>query len=729
MNAATRAPAVHRDRRPRTAPKRLHRAVLQRCGSAPCPPSGCADHESERSILRRFETGSGPSTAPAIIEEVLRSPGEALRSDVRERFESRLGHDFSRVRVHADDHSAASARAVDAFAYTVGDHIVFGSGGYAPDTAAGRSVLAHELVHVMQQRSATPAAPGSLAIGEPHAAAEIEARREAAQAVATPFGDSRLLDLRHDSLPHVAVQRAGPTTVTTTTTGATCSPAQGETIRRAGIQALSWLDQAGAKLDRLAGAPADPANASLAAVFNRHFHSLDPAVVQQVRGRVRSIRADVAGAVQFSVECHAPTDPECRTAGAYVSNERDRVVFCPGYFSGAERFRTEAIVHEMAHAQLSGEPITDRGYETERLRPMLSTEQALTNAESFGLLVEELATGRAPAAPPVDVKRNCPAGWQGPISRGMARAQRWNRDADVSLSSLTPATATGWSAQRLQWLGGSTQAAIDAAKAAFARLETALAGPVDLTCETKGGGACDRFSVHWTPGHSLHICPSWLTRAPDDQVEVLLTGLFGFLGGVANDVRRLGYARLSKDMSQEASTPTRQRVLGSRAWTRDQISIWFVPTVPRGYRHHYIESLTQQERLSPEVPVHQATGPLVFEAGVSFTVDSYGLERPAPFTAPRVSVDFALPDRNGTRRVHHDDARPVHEPASDLKTRFPQTFRFELAAGGPLRMTFRLEDPDTALKLVYDDTIEMRQDPMRTPGDFPQPTETTKARA
>ena len=708
---------------------RLHRAVVQRCGSSPCPPSGCADHEPDRSLLTRSETGPGPSTAPAIVDDVLRSPGEPLRSDVREQFESQLGHDFSRVRVHADDRSATSARAVDASAYTVGHHIVFGRYAYAPDTATGRSLLAHELVHVMQQRSAVPVVPGSLMVGDPHAPAEAEARREAAQAATPPEEAPRGLDRIHDMLPRVTVLRAGPTTVTTTTTGATCSLAQGEAIRRAGGQALSWLDQAGRMLDQLAGAPADPANAPLAAPFNRHFHSLDPAVIQQVRGRVHSIRTDVAGAVQFDVECHGANDPECRTAGAYVSNERNRVVFCPGYFSGAERFRTEAIVHEMAHAQLTGERITDRGYETERLRPMLSTEQALTNAESFGLLVEELATGRRPTEPPSDVRRNCPAPWVEPMKRGMARAERWNRDANVSLSTLTPSAAAGWSHQRVQWLGGLTQAAIAAARTAFGRLEAALASAVDLTCEPKGGGACDRFSIHWTVGHSLHICPSWVARGPDDQVEVMLTALFGFLGGVANDATRLGYARLAKDLTQERSVPTRKQILGSTAWTRDEISIWFIPTVPRGSQYHYAESLTEHSRLSAEIPVYQSKGVPVFEAEVNFGVDSYGKERPPPFTPPRVSVDFTLPERRGTRSVRHDDARPIHSPGGFLQTRFPRSFRFQLTVGGPVRMTFRLEDPDTALTLVYDDTIEMLQDPMTMPGDFPAATETTKARA
>jgi hypothetical protein len=59
--------------------------------------------------------------------------------------------DFSRVRVHTDPAAAAAANAVNAFAFTVGSHLVFGPGQYAPQAATGRELIAHELTHVVQQ--------------------------------------------------------------------------------------------------------------------------------------------------------------------------------------------------------------------------------------------------------------------------------------------------------------------------------------------------------------------------------------------------------------------------------------------------------------------------------------------------------------------------------------------------------------------------------------------------
>ncbi|MCX5205381.1 DUF4157 domain-containing protein [Streptomyces sp. NBC_00237] len=69
------------------------------------------------------------------------------------------GHDFSAVRVHTDSKAAASARAVGARAYTVGNHVVFASNQYAPGSPGSTRLLAHELTHVVQQRHGTSQPP------------------------------------------------------------------------------------------------------------------------------------------------------------------------------------------------------------------------------------------------------------------------------------------------------------------------------------------------------------------------------------------------------------------------------------------------------------------------------------------------------------------------------------------------------------------------------------------
>jgi len=91
------------------------------------------------------------TVAPAEVQEVLTGSGRGLDASTRAFMEPRFGHDFSRVRVHTDRRAAESAQSIDALAYTVGSHVVFASGQFAPDTPAGRRLLAHELTHVVQQ--------------------------------------------------------------------------------------------------------------------------------------------------------------------------------------------------------------------------------------------------------------------------------------------------------------------------------------------------------------------------------------------------------------------------------------------------------------------------------------------------------------------------------------------------------------------------------------------------
>jgi len=93
------------------------------------------------------------SPVPAEAESVLSTSGAALAEPDRVSMERRLGHDFSQVRVHSSPEAASTAARLGAAAFTVGEHVVFAAGRLAPRTAAGRALLAHELGHVVEQRS------------------------------------------------------------------------------------------------------------------------------------------------------------------------------------------------------------------------------------------------------------------------------------------------------------------------------------------------------------------------------------------------------------------------------------------------------------------------------------------------------------------------------------------------------------------------------------------------
>lgn len=77
--------------------------------------------------------------------------GQSLSPDVNRFFSSRMGYDFSNVKVHTGRHAAESAEGINARAYTVGNNIVFNEGQYNTESGEGKKLVAHELTHVMQQ--------------------------------------------------------------------------------------------------------------------------------------------------------------------------------------------------------------------------------------------------------------------------------------------------------------------------------------------------------------------------------------------------------------------------------------------------------------------------------------------------------------------------------------------------------------------------------------------------
>jgi hypothetical protein len=129
---------------------------VRTCGCAGTCPE-CRAAKVRRSARA---ASAAPSVDPGLVAPVLRTPGRPLEPGARSFFESRLGADFSDVRVHADSAAARSADSLHASAYAAGRDIVFGEGHYAPATREGRRLIAHELVHVLQQASGrVPAHP------------------------------------------------------------------------------------------------------------------------------------------------------------------------------------------------------------------------------------------------------------------------------------------------------------------------------------------------------------------------------------------------------------------------------------------------------------------------------------------------------------------------------------------------------------------------------------------
>jgi hypothetical protein len=129
----------------------LQRACL--CGGG-CPQGAMeqSDREHERLQTKRTGIGDlGQTAVPLIAHKVLSSPGQPIALATRALMESRFGLDFRHVRVHTGESAEMSARTINAHAYTVGNHIVFGPRRFDSPAMEGLRLLAHELTPVVQQ--------------------------------------------------------------------------------------------------------------------------------------------------------------------------------------------------------------------------------------------------------------------------------------------------------------------------------------------------------------------------------------------------------------------------------------------------------------------------------------------------------------------------------------------------------------------------------------------------
>jgi len=147
-----------------------------------------------------LQRARGDGGRSPVLDVVRGGGGGPLPSGVRAEMEQRLGADFADVRIHTDGAAAASAAAVGAHAYTVGRDVVFGAGQFDPVSSTGRTMLAHELTHVVQQRSGPVAGTptdGGISVSDPGDRFEREAVANAERVMRMP-------------VPGAAVQERSP---------------------------------------------------------------------------------------------------------------------------------------------------------------------------------------------------------------------------------------------------------------------------------------------------------------------------------------------------------------------------------------------------------------------------------------------------------------------------------------------------------------------------------------
>jgi hypothetical protein len=112
--------------------------------------------------VEQVQAKAAPTSTPKVTTSVaasiaaLNGGGSPLPDTTRAFFEPRFSADLSQVRIHTGTRVEETAKSINARAFTVGRDIAFGAAQYAPESAEGKRLLAHELVHTIQQQSSTP---------------------------------------------------------------------------------------------------------------------------------------------------------------------------------------------------------------------------------------------------------------------------------------------------------------------------------------------------------------------------------------------------------------------------------------------------------------------------------------------------------------------------------------------------------------------------------------------
>lgn len=281
----------------------------------------------------RSNQGSGASSAPSPL---VPAGGMALDATTRAYMEPRFGADLGAVRVHTGADAVGQAAKFAAHAYTVGEHVVFGAGQYQPASESGRRLLAHELAHVIQQRSGQ--------------------------------GGGALL--RKSSFKG-------------------CTGNQPNEIDAAVEEGRKALNRAAGVVGSAYGQPAHMKAAHRQLLLD-HFHTTDQDDLRDILGTYISIQGAFAKGLSFQCETSCPKTPKSQVCG-YAYNHQwfggsgpIHICFDPAgcNFSPPTPVanQTALVIHEAAHRHAG---IDDKAYRWEAAYPKLSVKQAMDNADSY----------------------------------------------------------------------------------------------------------------------------------------------------------------------------------------------------------------------------------------------------------------------------------------------------------------------------------------------------------
>lgn len=155
------------------ASHQISRVQLAGAGSERVAVASQTDEEIDEqdAVLAGSAAAMREPVSAAVQRQIagMRAGGQPLPESVRAYFEPRFGHDFRAVRIHTGKTAGDMVRSLGARAFTVGTDLAFAPGQYAPETGAGRRLLAHELTHVVQQGGGAPVADVVQRAGDPAA--------------------------------------------------------------------------------------------------------------------------------------------------------------------------------------------------------------------------------------------------------------------------------------------------------------------------------------------------------------------------------------------------------------------------------------------------------------------------------------------------------------------------------------------------------------------------------
>jgi hypothetical protein len=294
--------------------------------------------------------------------------------EARAEMEPRFRHSFADVRVHADGEAAESARAVGAHAYAVGRDVVFGAGRYAPASAEGKRLIAHELAHVVQQRGAWPALQPRLEIGAADDPAEREADHWAGRVAA---GADARVALR--AAP--AVQRYGHDEKS-------CTDADLKELVWPGDQmAREWLGEA---ITTLA---ASPLPAKVPGLLKCYFMEAAPRL-DVIRTNLATLKARFdASDYHYACDNSCTASKEQKTLGktkvSWVFGGSGPIILCVNNLRASAvpaAAAARTIIHEFCHRYLHfyGDTYCNNCCED------LSPGDALKNPDSYAWFVQDL---------------------------------------------------------------------------------------------------------------------------------------------------------------------------------------------------------------------------------------------------------------------------------------------------------------------------------------------------